>query len=129
MDQMSEMFPNCDAKCEVDRLWNMGVRHVFPVHAADNRLGGAAVFEDAYDSLTDLLYDDHPETGNPNSAGEHFMNVKDGCPVALDSECAVYHLDTPAARVGIKRLLFWAFPFPLDSRTSYKPFNGYKNRL
>jgi microsomal dipeptidase-like Zn-dependent dipeptidase len=130
MDQMSEMFPGCDSKCEVDKLWNMGVRQVFPIHGSDNQLGGAAVFQDAYNSLTDLLLGYHPEAGIRNSQTEHFMSVKEGCPVPLDSECAVYHLKSPPSRLGIKTIIwFWNIPFPLKAQKKYWPLYGEKNKL
>ena len=40
---------------EVQYLWDLGIRQVFPVHGPDGRLGGAALFEPAYNTLTDLL--------------------------------------------------------------------------
>lgn len=41
---------------EVQYLWDLGIRQVFPVHAPDGRLGGAAAFEPAYNTLNDLLH-------------------------------------------------------------------------
>jgi len=40
---------------EVQYLWDLGIRQAFPVHAPDGRLGGAAIFEPAYNTLTDLV--------------------------------------------------------------------------
>ena len=40
---------------EIDYLWNLGIRQVTPIHAVDNRLGSAAAFQPAYNSLNDLL--------------------------------------------------------------------------
>ena len=33
---------------ELDRLWNMGVRHMFPIHLADSVFGGSAVYSDMF---------------------------------------------------------------------------------
>jgi hypothetical protein len=35
---------------EVDRLYNEGVRYIFPVHLADNPIGGTAAYEDIFDA-------------------------------------------------------------------------------
>jgi microsomal dipeptidase-like Zn-dependent dipeptidase len=35
---------------EVDALWRMGYRQITPLHAIDNGLGGAAVFQEAYNT-------------------------------------------------------------------------------
>jgi len=40
---------------EVQYLWDLGIRQAFPVHAPNGRLGGAAAFEPAYNTLNDLL--------------------------------------------------------------------------
>lgn len=46
-------FPSLDA--EMDELHRLGIRQVTLIHGADNRLGGAALFQDVYNTLTDLL--------------------------------------------------------------------------
>jgi len=33
-----------DMKNEIDRIWDMGVRYIFPIHITDNVFGGAAVY-------------------------------------------------------------------------------------
>ncbi len=40
---------------EVNWLYNLGVRHVFPIHNINNRLGGAAVFNSSLNSYNDLV--------------------------------------------------------------------------
>ncbi|AUX44996.1 uncharacterized protein SOCE26_064750 [Sorangium cellulosum] len=37
-----------DVRAELRRLHNKGVRYVFPIHVVDNKLGGAAVYEDMF---------------------------------------------------------------------------------
>ena len=41
---------------EIEFLWNLGVRVMTPIHAANNSIGGAAVFIGPYNWLNDLLY-------------------------------------------------------------------------
>lgn len=35
-------------RAEIDRLWNMGVRYMFPVHVIDNAFGGTALYEESF---------------------------------------------------------------------------------
>lgn len=35
-------------KAEVQRLYNKGVRYIFPIHLVDNKFGGTAVYEDLF---------------------------------------------------------------------------------
>jgi len=45
---------------ELERYYNMGIRHVYPIHQFDNAFGGAAVFRDELNA------------GNAIVTGEHF---------------------------------------------------------
>jgi microsomal dipeptidase-like Zn-dependent dipeptidase len=45
-------------KAEFNRLFQKGVRYVFPIHVLDNRIGGTAVYEDFFD------YSNKRETGH-----------------------------------------------------------------
>jgi hypothetical protein len=40
---------------EVDWLFRLGIRQVGPVHAADNRIGGTALFQDVYNTFQDMF--------------------------------------------------------------------------
>lgn len=44
------------AREEVSHLWDLGVRAVIPIHGLDNAIGGAAVFQPAYNSVNDLVH-------------------------------------------------------------------------
>jgi microsomal dipeptidase-like Zn-dependent dipeptidase len=33
---------------EIDRLWDLGVRYIFPVHLIDNAFGGAAIYQELF---------------------------------------------------------------------------------
>ncbi len=35
-------------RAEIQRLYNKGVRYIFPIHLTDNKFGGAAVYEDLF---------------------------------------------------------------------------------
>jgi microsomal dipeptidase-like Zn-dependent dipeptidase len=40
-------------RSEIDRLWNKGVRYMFPLHVIDNAFGGAALYEEQF-SLSNM---------------------------------------------------------------------------
>ena len=44
---------------EVDRLFNEGVRYIFPIHLTDNALGGAAAYQDLFD-VANVYEEGHP---------------------------------------------------------------------
>ncbi|HEX4875084.1 MAG TPA: membrane dipeptidase, partial [Chitinophagaceae bacterium] len=46
---------------EVNWLDSLGVRHVFPVHNINNKIGGTAVFNTALNSYNDLVNRTHPD--------------------------------------------------------------------
>jgi len=46
-------------RAEVDRLFGLGVRYVFPVHITDNVFGGAAVYDRAFDTANRYTFGDH----------------------------------------------------------------------
>ncbi len=56
VDQLGELDKHLSFAEEVELLWDLGIRQVTPIHAIDNRLGGAAVFEDVYNSVNDLVH-------------------------------------------------------------------------
>ncbi len=43
------------AREEVDALVGVGLRHIYPIHLADNANGGMAVYNDTFNTNTDLL--------------------------------------------------------------------------
>lgn len=85
---------------EVQYLWDLGIRQVFPVHGPNTRLGGAAAFEPAYNTLNDLLY-----RGKLNLHASdlphfppRFFDVKDsGCRVndggKASNECVLFRFE------------------------------------
>jgi microsomal dipeptidase-like Zn-dependent dipeptidase len=115
---------------EVDFLWGLGVRAVTPIHAADNRLGGPAIFEPAYNWLTDFLNrKPNPDlgVGGPEDAtaddllfgpykGTAFFDVKpDDAPCAGSGgvgkigECVMYRFSELQFRVAVMRPFYTLF--------------------
>ena len=41
---------NEDVAREIDKLWNMGIRYIFPVHITDNVFGGTAIYETSFNA-------------------------------------------------------------------------------
>jgi microsomal dipeptidase-like Zn-dependent dipeptidase len=68
--EIGSYFPA--AQQEVNELFNMGIRHFFPIHNIDNTLGGAAVFNSAINSYNDLV------NRGRNNGDLTCLNVKEG---------------------------------------------------
>src|SRR5260370_8201434 len=98
VDRLGELGKG-DAEHEIDYLWKLGIRHVFPIHAFNNRLGGPSVFEDAYNSTNDLLnrrdLNIEPKAINTNPS---FFDVKEGSPAdpTNPANAFLYRLQTPS---------------------------------
>lgn len=114
-DRLGEMgFASADD--EVQYLWDLGIRQVTPIHGIDNRLGGVAVFEPAYNSQNDLL-----KRGPLNLGGDDlsqwqpvFFDVREGgCtagPLAgRRGECVLFRLGPAQDRVIVSRTIFSPF--------------------
>jgi microsomal dipeptidase-like Zn-dependent dipeptidase len=115
LDELGNLgLPSLDD--EVQYLWNLGIRQVTPVHGIDNRLGGAAIFEPAYNSMNDLL---HRGLLNASRAdlsrwAPVFFDVRDGgCrsgPLAgLRGECVLFKLAPTQERAAMARTVFSPF--------------------
>lgn len=115
---------------EVQYLWDLGIRQVFPVHGPDGRLGGAALFEPAYNTLTDLLNRGklNLHIGDLPLWPARFFDVKDsGCrPNTLDrvppGECVLFRFETNQNRA----ILFGTIPLVNPVR-AYKEPDDPKN--
>lgn len=100
---------------EVEYLWNLGVRVMTPVHAADNLIGGAAVFIGPYNWLNDLLYRtprdmnrDQVRSTAPQFSPQFFKIVEDKCALPFSEkigECVELRLDPNQSRVYVGRCL------------------------
>src|SRR5262249_5900859 len=138
MDQSGQLLsaarPNATLADEVQFLWNLGIRQVIPVHAIDNRLGSPAVFEDAYNTLNDLLHRTrfNIASKDPPDVPKHYFEVREGCPPGTArGECARYHLDEHPIRGVVTWLPFLgSTPFvPRVTVREYDPkkLNGHMN--
>jgi microsomal dipeptidase-like Zn-dependent dipeptidase len=128
MAQLSELGVG-GIEDEVKFLWELGIRQVFPVHGPDNKLAGAAVFQDIYNTVTDLLYRDPMNIWHADDVPDKFMQVEEGCPYDGDPDCARYKLDPPM-RAVLANSVFGKMPFVAPARTEYKhlePARGHRN--
>jgi microsomal dipeptidase-like Zn-dependent dipeptidase len=48
-----------EIRAEVDRLFGLGVRYVFPVHLTDNVFGGAAIYDRSFDTASRYSFGAH----------------------------------------------------------------------
>ena len=111
---------------ELDRLWAMGVRHMFPIHLADSVFGGSAVYSDMFNFNN--LFANHRslqvDEGSQNGIGyklgitedkiKHIVgnlpvniNFNDGSNWKLPSVLGMLHLAEPNisnARAHINRV-------------------------
>lgn len=62
---------------EIQRLWDLGVRHIYPYHDIDSSLGGTGIF---------------------NGSTMNFLNYMDTGRFMTTSECREYPTDEPAVR-------------------------------
>jgi microsomal dipeptidase-like Zn-dependent dipeptidase len=115
LDELGELgFPSIDE--EVQYLWDLGIRQVTPVHGMDNRLGGAAVFEPAYNSMNDLLHRGPLNLGPADLArwAPVFFDVRNGgCtsgPLAgRRGDCVLFKLSPTQERAAVARTVFSPF--------------------
>jgi microsomal dipeptidase-like Zn-dependent dipeptidase len=141
---------------EVDYLWQMGVRAVTPIHAANNNIGGPAVFVPAYNWLTDYLNraaePPNPEL-NPQDATarelqhgsfrkDAFFQVKPDDEICVKDrvvdkrgECVMFRLSPDQYRVAVRRPFYtlfrpvaWILGTHVDAY-ALSPGYGQKNHL
>lgn len=71
-------------KAELQRLWNKGVRYVFPVHLIDNKFGGTAIYESLFNLSNDHQNGEFWDIGcAPAGSGVGYQFVVDGFDIAL----------------------------------------------
>jgi len=148
MDQLGELdtdkFPTPES--EVEYLWQLGVRAVTPIHAINNRIGGPAVFVDAYNWDNDLVhrpdrdltagevtqFEQHPDQHPPffydvvpDPSASPAQDVK--------GETVLFRLSATQARVALLRLpasglrltpFIWPVKWP-----AYATATGQRNKL
>ena len=94
---------------EVAALYALGIRQVTVTHSMDNKIGGAAVFEDVYNITTDLLgranADRLAALANVTGLASHFYRVREGSCTKGElagkiGECVTAQLSPAAARLS-----------------------------
>jgi microsomal dipeptidase-like Zn-dependent dipeptidase len=117
MDQLGQLLDNRDPRQqdvstafdrEIDYLWNIGIRQVTPIHAIDNLLGGAAVFEPVYNWLNDFVHRGKEIVSEEELQyfPPRFFEVREGgCDKGPLSgqfgECVTYRLDATQSRPAL----------------------------
>jgi len=62
-----------DVRTELQRYYDMGVRHIFPVHIADNAFGGTALYNSYFEFVNKLISGDWWDVENcPPTSGVDF---------------------------------------------------------
>jgi microsomal dipeptidase-like Zn-dependent dipeptidase len=105
-DQLGQLDGFDSADEEVQYLWDIGIRQVTPIHAVDNRLGGAAVFQPAYNFLNDLLNRGafNLRAAQLDQVPPRFFDVGEGCKTHQPGECVLFKLEPDQQRAAIVRL-------------------------
>ena len=99
---------------ELDRLWGMGVRHMFPIHLADSVFGGSAIYSDMFNfnnlfaNHRSMLVDDGSASGigfklgineslirKAAKLGPINLNFNDGSNWRLEPVANMLHLAEP----------------------------------
>lgn len=123
---------------EAQYLWDLGIRQVTPIHGIDNRIGGAAVFEPAYNAMNDLMHRGELNLA-PDDLGRWpavFFDVRDGgCtsgPLAgRRGDCVLYKLGPTQERAAVARTVFsWFSRTPTLERVDapeYRRHGGHLN--
>lgn len=123
------------AEAEVKALWDLGIRVVTPIHAIDNRLGGAATFIEVYSWLNDFLHREKFDLGvkDLKKVPPTFFELREaGCnnPNADPrEECVPFRFDLTQHRVVVKKIpLLGRGPYPEPTPApAYEGFSGEKN--
>ena len=137
LDELGDLgFASLDE--EAQYLWDLGIRQVTPVHGMDNRIGGAAVFEPAYNALNDLFHRGALNL-SPAELGRWapvFFDVRDGgCasgpPAGRRGDCVLYKLGPAQDRAALARTVFSLFSrtptlVPADV-PEYRRHSGHMN--
>lgn len=117
-----------DVHTEIDWLWRLGIRHVFPIHNIDNKIGGAAVFNDGLNTYQDFVH------RNSQYDPMLFFKVREGKigeadPVDFRFKTAGF-MRAVARVVPILGAGWGAIPFiDLYDRPAYHEFTAHKNAL
>ena len=90
---------------ELDYFWNLGVRVVTPIHAIDNKLGGAMVFFDIYNWDNDLFHRPKPNMAfkelTPKNIGFFQAIDDDKCTDPIPGTCIQFRPDVKQKRLFV----------------------------
>jgi len=130
LDRLGELDGFSSIDDEVQYLWDLGIRQVTPIHAIDNRLGGAAVFEPAYNSLNDFLKRGARDLtpSELDNWAPAFFELRDGCAAGAArsrGECVLSKLNPRQDRPVVSRTLF--SPFRATATLHEVDAIGYRN--
>ena len=132
-DQFGQFDGFASADAEVQYLWDIGIRQVTPIHAVDNRLGGAAVFQPVYNSLNDLLNRGEFNVAKADLAKwpVTFFDVREGGCIqgplqGQHGECVLHKLSETQQRAAIVNLL-GKKPFLAPVTKTWPQVNGMMN--
>ncbi|HUI78751.1 MAG TPA: membrane dipeptidase [Bryobacteraceae bacterium] len=136
LEEADPQHPRTPAE-EVVYLWSLGVRAVTPIHAINNRFGGAAVFVDAYNWTNDLEYrgkHDIP-VEQLDAYPPKFFQVSEDTGSVTKGETVLFRLQPEQLRVGLARIpgshfqlapFIWPKPWP-DYQSKRPNPPGQKN--
>ncbi|MGE3277778.1 MAG: HYR domain-containing protein [Vicinamibacterales bacterium] len=79
-------------KGQLTKYWNLGVRHVFPIHQYDNGFGGAAIFRNELNAANRIVAGNHFQVRDCSAEGYDY-NV--GSSVATDFLALLLHGAAP----------------------------------
>jgi len=129
MDELGRLgqFPISE---EVQYLWDLGIRQVTPIHGINNRLGGPAMFEPAYNTLNDLLIRKPLNVRSADLPAPVFYQVREGgcatpVPESLRGECVLFRFEPKQERVVLKKF-FPVSPFRVAPYLENAPVPGYE---
>jgi microsomal dipeptidase-like Zn-dependent dipeptidase len=90
VDRLGDLLAVADD--EVALLHSLGLRHILPVHAVDNRLGGACLFQPLYNTLNDYLHRPANSAIDDPSTFRFFQLTDGGCDAGLTrrGECVLF---------------------------------------
>lgn len=111
-----------DVQAELDRLWDMGIRYIFPIHLTNNIFGGAAIYISQF------------TVGNKFNTGIEFIPEH----VSTKESGIAYHLDHPVLALNKLARMFMPLLLPRSINPARKknytfwkvaPGFGHRNSL
>ena len=78
-----------EIKSEIDRIWNLGVRYIFPIHITNNIFGGAALYGKGFEGVVFNISNNYNNQSvyrpmETNETGWKMFNVNDNLDVIVE---------------------------------------------